>query len=530
MGPQPRQRRYFYYITGANDADCYVTYQVEHDQLILWVPNQRTQREILYMGPVVTPESARVAYDVDDALYARNLNPFVREFLASGRGTLYLLHPDDAVPNLHAPLTCLDHASDPGAVDTTSLVGAMNACRCIKDDWEIDAIRKANCITAAAHVEVLKHISAISTEAAVEGIYIGTCIAGGAKSQAYAPIAGSGPNAATLHYGTNNDTLVGRQLVLLDAGAEWSCYACDVTRTFPTRLSPNGGWPSKEAAEIYDLVREMQDSCITQMKPGVLFRHLDMLAHVILVKGLLKLGILHNGTDKDIIAAGTSAAFLPHGLGHHLGLEVHDVDDEDSPMLVGVRGPGGDVERDTSFTHMTANSRYHGNLCFSTAGLRKGMVVTVEPGKDPNPTEVPFYAICADHRYPGIYFNSFAFDEMYFPSPVHSKFINRDVLSKYMAVGGVRIEDDILITANGHENLTTTPKGAEALEIIKQGPKYNWTERRNIAVFTKTDVVLASPPRRIGIQRRIELRRINGRVGSPIGFKFLWNDREQASQ
>lgn len=107
---------------------------------------------------------------------------------------------------------------------------------------------------------------------------------------------------------------------MLDAGAEWNCYASDVTRTFPVdgRFSP-------EAAAIYAVVNRMQRECIARVRPGVPFYSLHLHACVVAVGELMKVGILHGGTPSEIFRQGTVAAFFPHGLGHHVGLEVHDV-------------------------------------------------------------------------------------------------------------------------------------------------------------------------------------------------------------
>jgi Xaa-Pro aminopeptidase len=158
-------------------------------------------------------------------------------------------------------------------------------------------------------------------EAQVEAIFLDACVAEDAKHQAYEVIAASGENASTLHYIKNDEPLEGRQFMCLDAGCEWECYASDVTRTFPI----SGAWPSKEAKEIYDLVQNMQTTCISRLAPGARFLDLHVLAHQIAIQGLMSLGILHNGDPEEIYRAGTSRAFFPHGLGHHLGLEVHDV-------------------------------------------------------------------------------------------------------------------------------------------------------------------------------------------------------------
>ncbi len=153
-------------------------------------------------------------------------------------------------------------------------------------------------------------------------------------------IAGSGANASTLHYGANDEPLAGRELVVLDAGAEWACYASDVTRTLPLppkAAAPGGGGtgprPSPEARAVYDLVLRMQRECVARVRPGVAFRDLQLHAARVAVEGLLELGIFRpppgspggrGSVADEIFAAGTVAAFFPHGLGHHVGLDVHE--------------------------------------------------------------------------------------------------------------------------------------------------------------------------------------------------------------
>jgi len=111
----------------------------------------------------------------------------------------------------------------------------------------------------------------------------------------------------------NNEPLKGRQLVCLDAGAEWKCYASDVTRTFPI-----SGSFTKEAKDIYDLVAEMQESCIAMIKPGVDFGIIVENSVKIAVNGLVKLGLLQNGTPEELYLSGAWRVFFPHGLGRKL--------------------------------------------------------------------------------------------------------------------------------------------------------------------------------------------------------------------
>ncbi|OCL03469.1 hypothetical protein AOQ84DRAFT_302709 [Glonium stellatum] len=437
--PQPfRQHRYFYYLSGVNEADCHLTYDISQDVLTLFIP-KIDPSTVIWNGRGSTIAEAHDKYDVDVVCYTASLPDFIKRWPMLHEGNTYILHPDQGAMPGHDKLP---------RVDSVRLQIAMDAARVIKDSHEIKLIRKANEITAKAHREVLSNIQKFKNEAQVEAIFLDACIAEGAKHQAYEIIAASGENASTLHYVKNDEPLEGRQLMCLDAGCEWECYVSDVTRTFPI----SGAWPSNEAKEIYHLVQNMQTACISRLAPGVRFLDLHILAHKVAIMGLKNLGILHGGDVEEIYRAGTSRAFFPHGLGHHLGLEVHDVGQK-SLMS---------VNSDRESDHITSDAKskyptnyhlpvYHGEMCKSpvdpqSRSLEEGMVVTVEPG---------------------IYFSRYALSTVYLPSPIHSNYINKEVLLRYLPVGGVRIEDDILITSSGYENLTTAPKGEEMLRIIQ---------------------------------------------------------------
>jgi Xaa-Pro dipeptidase len=163
-------------------------------------------------------------------------------------------------------------------------------------------------------------------------------------------------------------------------------------------------------------------------------------ASVVAVEELLKLGVFKEGNSVDeIMASGAISVFFPHGLGHHVGLEVHDVS-EQSIMAA---------------TDLSPRARARGFLMqpasmMSAALLEENMIVTVEPG---------------------IYFNRLALKNAQ-TLPI-ARFIDFDVVERYSALGGVRIEDDILVTADGYENLTTAPKGEKALDIIRKSSLKN---------------------------------------------------------
>jgi Xaa-Pro dipeptidase len=208
---------------------------------------------------------------ISDVTYVAE-TPYLKQYLksyiknTSSRAKFYLLHKSQE-PQLRQHLLN-DDGSDIMALtsqfDFTKLQPAMDAARVVKSEHEMKLIRKACMVTREAHVNVLRSLKDLENEAEIEAVFAGTCIAEQAKHQAYGIIAGSGENASTLHYGANNESLEGRQLVCLDAGVEWKEYASDVTRTFPI----SGKW-TPEAKSIYDIVAKMQEECIEMVKPGV---------------------------------------------------------------------------------------------------------------------------------------------------------------------------------------------------------------------------------------------------------------------
>jgi len=349
-----------------------------------------------------------------------------------------------------------DHSGE-GKTTQAKLREAFDSCRVLKDEHEIGLIRKANEITAEAHKTVLLGLHWFRNESHVDAAYTAVCIANHAKEQSYSPIAGAGPNASVLHYDCNDADFGDSQTMVLDAGCEWHCYASDVTRSFPLNAQNPGHWQSKEAESIYKLVESIQEACIGQMRPGNYFIQIARLSQSMMMAGLINLGIL-KGNPRDIWKAGTVFGFFPHGLGHHIGLEVHDVNPPSRPTLTSSHssglehmgsedGPSGPPFALPLPFDYTSSSLYS-TTDAADSKLEPGMVITIEPG---------------------CYFNKFLLEKFFLSNPVHRKFIDEEVLSRYMKVGGVRIEDDILITREGSENLTTAPKGERMLEIIREG-------------------------------------------------------------
>lgn len=399
-----RQSRYFNYLTGAYDLpDCHVTYDIKADRLTLWLPPV-DEDDVMWSGLPISPKQAAAKYDVDDVKHSTELQAALEGF--GGSGGVVGIEPSDDYKIVKASPVLLE---------------ALDETRLIKDEYELTLMRRAAHISDNCHRAAMSARPIENNEGHIHAEFVYHAMRQGSKFQAYDPICCSGTDCGILHYTRNDQPLDGKQLVLIDAGAEWQNYASDVTRTWPL----SGEWTT-EARHIYELVDRMQTEAMQRVKPGVQWEDLHILTHRILVERFLELGIFHNGTADEIMEARLSTGFYPHGLGHTLGMDTHDTAgranyDDPDPMLRYLR-----IRRK----------------------LEKNMVVTVEPG---------------------CYFNEFLLKPI-LEDPARSKYINRDVLDRYMPVGGVRIEDDVLVTADGFENFTKITKNAdEVAAIVRDG-------------------------------------------------------------
>lgn len=329
----------------------------------------------------MSTEEAKAKYDIDECLTTKDVNSHLASTSESAQSTIY------AIPEqVSHHITFLSYKEK----EFSQLKPAIEYCRVTKSDYEVALIRKANVISTAAHVAVMKAAAKAKNECELEAIFLKSCVERNAKNQAYHSIVAAGENGATLHYVNNAASISDQNLLLLDAGCEVDCYASDITRTFPIKGSFN-----EESLAIYKIVLDMQKQCIDALKEGVLWDSVHELAHKIAIKGLLDLGILKGDADA-IFKARTSVAFFPHGLGHYLGMDTHDSG-----------GNANYADKDTMFRYL----RVRGTL-------PERSVITVEPG---------------------IYFCGFII-EPYLKDEEQKKYIDEKVLEKYWSVGGVRIE------------------------------------------------------------------------------------------
>ncbi len=304
-----------------------------------------------------------------------------------------------------------------------ALAKAIISLRLIHDQEALTEIKKAIAIAIEAHKTGMKVTPKATTEAQVRGAMEGVIIGENMKC-AYGSIVTV--HGEILHNDKYSHSLNPGELLLADVGAETPLgWASDITRTWPV----NGQF-SPSQRDIYDVVLAAHDACIEKMHSGVEYRDIHLIAALIMAEGLVNLGILR-GNPNDLVDKDAHALFFPHGIGHLLGLDVHDM--EDLGDLAGY-----EISR-------TRSDRFGLGYLRLDRPLRSGMVVTIEPG---------FYQV------PGI-LNRKDFREKY------KNDVNWDKLQQFPDVRGIRIEDDVLVTETRTEVLTANlPTQGSEIEAL----------------------------------------------------------------
>lgn len=213
------QRRYFYYLTGCNLADCHFVYDIASSKSILFIPPIDPD-DVIWSGLPVSIDEALKLYDVDEVRLTTDVNPTLAGLGASSpNATVY------AIANqVSDHITLIEFEKK----DFTAVKDAIEVSRVVKDEFEVAQIRKANQISGIAHRAVVENIKSAKNERELEAVFLQRCVANGAKEMAYHPIFASGRGPATLHYVKNDAPLEGKLNLLVDAGAEWDNYASDI--------------------------------------------------------------------------------------------------------------------------------------------------------------------------------------------------------------------------------------------------------------------------------------------------------------
>ncbi|KAH8556764.1 peptidase M24, structural domain-containing protein [Umbelopsis sp. PMI_123] len=410
-----RQESNFFYLTGVNEPEFQFVFDFASHVSYLIAP-YIPEAERMWKGEPDTVEEMLQKYDVDQIIYEDDLSRLIK---AINPQTVFVLDTTDITP--------IANVVPADKIDISLLKPAMYESRLLKFPWEIQLIRKVTHLSSHAHITLMREVQFGKNESELQALFEWECARNGAGHQSYLPIVASGKHAATLHYTHNNKWLNRKEnpdmLLLVDAGGEKNCYGTDITRTYPV-----SGKFSPEAKTIYNIVLKMQQAVLDRLRPGTLWTDMQNLVIRILCEELIRIGILI-GEQDEILKLGLTRAFYFHGLGHSVGLDVHDV----GGRKAGVFNCLGDEEDNIARSHFLLDRPLEAN-----------MIITVEPG---------------------LYFNNVSLNA-WTTFPGLQKYFNIELLQKYRKVGGVRIEDTVLITENGYENLTIAPKTVDDIEAL----------------------------------------------------------------
>ena len=340
-----RQNSNFYYLTGlAEPGHLLLLFKDEssYNHSHIFSPEYNKQR-LQWEGDYFNNQTVAQHFGIDQATPLKQAAALLSDYCDKAR-SIYSALPQakwQSLTNLVPDFTIKPAYSDKLA----DILPPLHKLRLIKSPAEIALMQKAADISIQAHLQAMQKCSPGMMEYQLEAEFDYTCKHAGAQVMAYDSIVAGGSNACVLHYQQNNQSLNDGDLLLIDAGCAYQNYASDITRTYPV----NGRFSPAQAA-IYDLVLEAQERAISIVSEGQTLERIHQQALEIIAKGLLDLSIL-SGSLNEILDKKLYKPFFMHGIGHSLGLDVHD--------------PGIKRGKDDQ--------------------LKAGMVITVEPGIYVNP-------------------------------------------------------------------------------------------------------------------------------------------------
>ncbi|CAN6456958.1 unnamed protein product [Victoria cruziana] len=453
-----RQESYFAYLFGVREPGFYGAIDISNGKSILFAPRLDADYAV-WMGPIKPLSSFKERYVVSMVCFTDEISAVLHDqYRGPGKPMLFLLHGLNTDSNNFSKPAKFEEMEN-FDTDLSLLHPILSECRVFKSELELALIQYANDISSAAHVEVMRRTRVGMKEYQLESIFLHyVYMYGGCRHCSYTCICATGENSAILHYGhaaapndrmklrtnwlefiakiccinsgsSNNgcskndflEILNDGDMALFDMGAEYHFYGSDITCSFPV----NGKFTADQRL-VYDAVLKAHNLVISTMQPGVSWIEMHKLAEETILECLRTGGVLI-GDVNEMMEARLGAVFMPHGLGHFLGIDTHDP---------GGYGKGMDRPMERGLKSLR-----------TVRVLQEGMVITVEPG---------------------CYF----IDALLLPALEDSnlsKFIKRDELCRFKKFGGVRIESDVHVTANGCQNLTNCPREAWEIEAVMAG-------------------------------------------------------------
>jgi Xaa-Pro aminopeptidase len=419
-----RQESDFYYLTGFDKPkSAFLLIPGSEKEFIMFVREKNPFKE-MWSGKIHGIEEAMNIFGADTAYCIEQFEEMLPEFLM-GKEKVYYNMKDEEINDKILSIMKIPWGDSPKKVNDPpkQLIDPLplvNEMRLIKSDYEIAMLRRAIDVTCDAHIEAMKSTAPEMFEYEIGAIIEYIYRKNGCPRVAFPSIVASGPNSIILHHIDNNRQTQNGDVLLIDIGAEYGYYAADITRTIPV----NGQF-SQSQKEIYEIVLAAQQAGIEMIAPGVSFKKVEDKVSKVLREGLCRLELI---TDKE--SEWQYRAWYMHRASHWLGLDVHDA------------GSYFNLDKTTS------------------RNLKPGMVLTVEPG----------IYIGANGLDKDKLFQIFKYFDQDIREEDITHFINavKPAAEKYMNIG-IRIEDDILVTNDGHEVLSEkAPKEIKAIESMMQ--------------------------------------------------------------
>lgn len=408
------QEANFYYLTGVKEASLNAVVDFDKESITLFYDQPDDSTKI--WQTVISKEEIAEKYGLKTEL-KKDLNKWL---LNRNPAKIYKLEGKNDTSDLPVPSIEFDFTGEYESLSKLvasekKIYFVLKESRKVKTKEEQELMKFICSQTNEAHKEMLKNIKPGKYERDIENIF--NCYSSEklyTRIWGYPCIGGCGVNSSTLHYEINNKMMKDGELFLADMGMRFCNYVSDVTVTCPV----NGKFTQKQK-EIYDLVLKSNRTVMDTIKPGVDFVQMDKQSKLIILDGLQKLGLIKEGFSvTELYDNKVWYYFMPHRLGHYVGIEVHDV--------------------------------YVISYDDKSDLLKEGNVITIEPG---------------------IYFRDFLLEKAFADEKI-SKYFNEEKIRTYFDFGGVRIEDDVLVTSDGYINMNKDlPRATDEIEAFMSNGK-----------------------------------------------------------
>ena len=416
-----RQDSTWLYYFGIDQPDMAAVIDVESGEEIIF-GNDVDIDDIIWMGPQPLVSSRAEEVGVAKTAPLADLEKVVKAAVAKGRKVHFL--PPYRYRNMILLHSLLGLPFDQmKAAASVEFIKAVVEMRLVKEPCEIQQIDIACNLGYAMHMAATKLMKPGLLEQDLVGVMEGVVISGGYMTSFPTILS---QNGETLHNHSHHQIITEGRLTVIDAGAEIASHYCsDFTRTLPC-----SGRFTEQQKEVYTIVSEANNLALGLARPGISYRDVHLAAARLILQGLKNIGLVKGDVD-EAVAAGAAGLFMPHGLGHNMGLDVHDMENLGENYV----GYDDTVKRSTQLGL--------GSLRMARV-LKPGNVVTDEPG---------------------IYFIPALIDKWKAEGTCRD-FINFEALDAYRSFGGIRIEDDLLITENGARLLGSKrlPRTVEEVE------------------------------------------------------------------